>query len=239
MNSNDHIVKSYDRQLNELDKIIAEMGGLAEAQFADSIEALMKRDEDKAARIIAADKRLDQLEHAVDAQAIKMIALRQPMADDLRMVVTALRTASILERVGDYAKNVAKRAVALSATSPVGPAKTVMRMGHIVQGMLKDVLDSYLEHDVAKALAVRERDEEVDALHTSLFRELITYMMEDPRNITPCTHLLFVAKNVERVGDQATNIAEHVHFMVTGKLLTEDRSKSDEASFLVVEGEGA
>lgn len=233
--NNNHIVKSYDRELNELDKIIAEMGGLAEAQIADAIDALMKRDEDKAARVVASDKRLDQLEHEIDEQAIKMIALRQPMGEDLRFIVSALRCASAIERVGDYAKNVAKRAVALSNATPVGPAKTVVRMGRIAQSMLKDVLDAYLEHDVAKADAVRERDEEVDALHTTMFRELVTYMMEDPRQITSCTHLLFVAKNIERIGDHATNIAEHIHFMVTGELLVDERAKSDDSSYLVVE----
>ncbi|MGB0683568.1 MAG: phosphate signaling complex protein PhoU [Magnetovibrionaceae bacterium] len=233
--NNNHIVKSYDRELNDLDKIIAEMGGLAEAQIADAIDALMKRDEEKAARVVASDKRLDMLEHEIDEQAIKMIALRQPMGEDLRFIVSALRCASAIERVGDYAKNVAKRAVALSNTTPIGPAKTVVRMGRIAQTMLKDVLDAYLEHDVAKADAVRERDEEVDALHTTMFRELVTYMMEDPRQITSCTHLLFVAKNIERIGDHATNIAEHIHFMVTGELLVDERVKSDDSSYLVVE----
>lgn len=234
MNTNDHTVKAYDRELNELDKVIAEMGGLAEAQLSDAIDALIKRDEEKAARVVASDKRLDTLEHEVDELAIKMIALRQPMGDDLRMIVSALRCASAIERIGDYAKNVAKRAVALSNSAPVGPAKTVVRMGRIVQSMLKDVLDAYLDHDVAKAESVRIRDADVDSLHTSLFRELVTYMMEDPRQITPCTHLLFVAKNIERIGDHATNISEHIHFMVTGDMVTEDRLKGDESSYLVV-----
>ena len=231
----EHIVKSFDEELNRLDGIIAEMGGLAEAQLADAIEVLTTRDAEKASRVVAVDSRIDTLEGEVDAQAIRMLALRQPMADDLRVVIVALKTSAVIERIGDYAKNVAKRTVALAQMPPIGPARTIGRMGRLVQEMIKNVLDAYLARDLAKADDVRVRDEEVDALYTSVFRELLTYMMEDPRNITPCTHLLFAAKNIERIGDHATNIAENVHFLITGEVLQDDRPKGDATSFTVVQ----
>ena len=212
--SSEHIVKSFDEQLRRLENLIAEMGGLAEAQLADAIDAMSYRDLDKAARIIADDQRIDDLELLVDQEAIAMLALRQPMARDLREIVGALKAASMLERIGDYAKNVAKRTAALVETPPVPSAQTVVRLGMLAQEMIKDVLDAYIARDAEKADQVRQRDQELDALHTSIFRELLTYMMEDPRNITACTHLLFVAKNIERIGDHATNIAEVVIFMV-------------------------
>lgn len=231
---NDHIVKSFDEDLRQLDNFIAEMGGLAEHQFADAIKALTRRDSELAERVIQNDKRIDELETQVDDHTIRMLALRQPMADDLRVVITALRIASLIERIGDYAKNVAKRTVAITQTPPVGPAKTIARMGTVVQGMIKTVLDAYLQRDAQLAHDVRVRDEEVDALHTSLFREVLTYMMEDPRSISACTHLLFVAKNIERIGDHATNIAENVHFLVHGKLPQDMRPKGDDSSYTVV-----
>lgn len=233
----DHIVTKFDEDLHLLDNYIAEMGGLAEHQFADSIKALGKRDVELAERVIVNDKRIDDLEQQVDAHTISMLALRQPMADDLRVVITALRIASLLERIGDYAKNISKRTVAITQTPPMGPSRTIARMGHVVQGMIKTVLDAYLQRDAGLAKDVRMRDEEVDALHTSLFRELLTYMMEDPRSISACTHLLFVAKNIERIGDHATNIAENVHFLVHGKLPEDNRPKGDESSYTVVGGE--
>ncbi len=229
----DHIVKSFDDDLKRLDNIIAEMGGLAEVQLANAIEGLLKRDSEKANRVIASDKQLDALEQEVDALAVQMLALRQPMANDLRVVITALRTASIIERIGDYAKNIAKRTVAISQAAPTGPTKTIGRMGKQVQSMIKNVLDAYITRDAAKAEDVRVSDTEVDDLHTSLFRELLTYMMEDPGNITACTHLLFIAKNIERMGDHATNIAENVLFLVTGSAPDEDRIKGDDSSFVV------
>ncbi len=231
----EHIVKSFDEELNRLDGIIAEMGGLAEAQLADAIEVLATRDAEKASRVVTNDKRIDTLESEVDAQAQRMLALRQPMADDLRVVIVALKTSAVIERIGDYAKNVAKRTVALAQMPPIGPSRTIARMGRLVQEMIKNVLDAYLARDLAKADDVRVRDEEVDALYTSVFRELLTYMMEDPRNITPCTHLLFAAKNIERIGDHATNIAENVHFLITGEVLEDDRPKGDATSFTVVQ----
>jgi len=231
----EHIVKSFDDDLNRLDNIIAEMGGLAEHQLANSIDAMVKRNEDLAEQVIASDKRIDTLEAEVVDLAIAMLALRQPMADDLRVVITALRTAALIERIGDYAKNIAKRTVALSQTPPMGPSRMVGRMGRQVQRMIQDVLDAYVKRDADKAEDVREADAEVDALHTSLFREILTYMMEDPRVITSCTHLLFVAKNIERIGDHATNIAENVYFLVHGNMPADKRQKDDESSFLVVD----
>jgi phosphate transport system protein len=165
---------------------------------------------------------------------VTLLALRQPMAADLRLVVGSLRIASDLERMADYAKNVAKRSVALSQMSPVSVAATLPRMGRVAQEMVKDVLDAYVARDVDKAVGVWNRDEELDALHASLFRELVTHMMEDARNITPSTHLLFIAKNLERIGDHATNIAEAIHFQVRGLSLGETRPKGDEASGAVV-----
>jgi phosphate transport system protein len=233
--STNHIVKSFDEDLKKLDNTIAEMGGLAEVQLADAIEALIKRDTELADRVIAGDKKIDMLEADMDAHATTTLALRQPMADDLRVTITALRTASLIERIGDYAKNIAKRSVVLSQSPPLGPAKSINRMATLVQGMIKDVLDAYVARDVDKAEAVRARDADADLLHTSLFREILTYMMEDPRTITSCTHLLFVAKNLERIGDHATNIAENVYYLVNGEPLVDEREKSDASSFTVVE----
>jgi phosphate transport system protein len=241
--ASEHIVKAFDEQLNHLDNIIAEMGGLAEVQLADAIEALMQRDSDKAALVAAADVRIDQLESDIDHLAESLLALRQPMAADLRAVICALKTSGIIERIGDYAKNVAKRTAALVELPPVPPALPVARLGRLAQEMIKDVLDAYVTRDVVKAEMVRERDKELDTLYTSIFREFLTYMMEDPRNITPCTHLLFVAKNIERIGDHTTNIAENVYFLIEGKMPPEERQKGDASSFTVVgpktKGDGA
>lgn len=234
--THDHIVKSFDADLNRLDHIIAEMGGLAEAQLADAIDALVTRDGERATQVIAADRRIDDLEREVDVQVIRMLALRQPMADDLRVVIASLRTSSIIERIGDYAKNVSKRTVALAQTPPLVAAYgSVSRMGRVVQEMIKNVLDAYLVRDLAKAEDVRCRDGEVDSMHSSLFREMLTYMMEDPRSITSCAHLLFVAKNIERIGDLATNISEQVHFLVMGEIPDDDRPKGDSSSYMVID----
>lgn len=233
--STDHIVKSFDEDLQKLDNIIAEMGGLAEIQLADAIDAMLKRDAEKAERVIEHDTRLDELETQLNERATELLALRQPMAEDLRAVICALKTSAVLERIGDYAKNIAKRTIALSQTAPIGPARTVARMGQLVQGMIKNVLDAYVSRDAEKAEDVRHRDEEVDALHTSLFREVLTYMMEDPRFITSGTHLLFVAKNIERIGDHTTSIARNVYVLVNGVAPEEQRTKSDASSYTVVE----
>jgi phosphate transport system protein len=177
------------------------------------------------------------MEIEIDRQAVALLALRQPMARDLREIVSALKISGMLERSGDYAKNVAKRTVTLVEMPPVPSAQTVARLGYLSQEMIKDVLDAYVERDPEKAEAVRQRDRDVDALYTSIFRELLTYMMEDPRSITACTHLLFIAKNFERIGDHATNIAEAVEFLVEGRLTFDDRPKDDTSSFTMVEPE--
>ena len=232
--TNEHTVRSFDEELNRLDNEIAEMGGLAEHQLAEAIIAFTRRDVELAARVAGADIAVDRLEEQIDHRAVTLLALRQPMAADLRVVISALKTAAILERVGDYAKNVAKRTSALAELPPMPPASSIARLGGLVQNMLKDVLDAYGSRDVDKAAQVCVRDEEVDALYTSLFRELLTYMMEDARNITPGTHLLFIAKNLERVGDHATNIAENIIFAARGRQSHVDRPKGDQSSYTVL-----
>jgi len=213
----EHIIKSYDQELQRLDNIIAEMGGLSESQLAAAIEAVAKRDSELAARVVKSDAQVDELEREVESLVVRLLALRQPMARDLRQIIAGLKIASDLERIADYAANVAKRAIALNQAPPVKPVSGIPRMGRLGSGMIKDVLDAFVERDADKALAVWLRDEEMDDLYTSLFRELLTYMIEDPRNITACTHLLFMAKNLERIGDHATNIAEDVIYMVAGR----------------------
>ena len=205
---NEHIVKSFEDELKSLDQLIAEMGGLAEEQLSDAIEAMIKRDVDTAMGIKQSDKNIDALAQEIDTTAIRILALRQPMGQDLRAVIVALKTAAILERIGDHAKNTAKRTKVLVESPQIGAIKTVERMSLLVQAMISDVLDAYALRDAKKAAEILQRDEEVDDLHTSLFRELLTYMMEDPRNISACTHLMFVTKNIERMGDHATNIAK-------------------------------
>ncbi|MBM3479665.1 MAG: phosphate signaling complex protein PhoU [Alphaproteobacteria bacterium] len=232
-----HIVKSYDEQLRKLNDTLARMGGVVEAQISAAMQALARRDPDLAMQTVEGDRRVDALEREVDTQVVNLLALRQPVASDLRLVVGSLRIASDLERMADYAKNVAKRSVALSQLAPVPVPPTLPRMGRVAQEMVKDVLDAHVGRDVPKAVAVWNRDEELDALHDSLFRELVTHMMEDARNITPTTHLLFIAKNIERIGDHATNVAEMVQFQVTGRNLDEARPKGDDASLAVVQPE--
>jgi phosphate transport system protein len=233
---NEHIVKSYDSELNQLQNMIAEMGGLAEMQLARAIAALVKYDSEAANDIVEKDRRIDELEDQIDELAVRLIAKRQPMASDLRTIITGLKVSANLERIGDYAKNIAKRTVTISsATGLRGPIATIARMAALVQSMIKNVLDAYIAHDADKADDVRARDQEVDQLHSGLFRELLTYMMEDPRNITPCTHLLFIAKNVERVGDHVTSVAEQIHYMVHGELPLGERPKQDLSSFTLVE----
>ncbi len=231
----DHIVKSFDEDLSRLSDLISRMGGIAENQLDKAIDALQNRDSVLAEAVIDADIKVDQLQYEIEELALRMIALRQPMAADLRETVAALKIAPLIERIGDYAKNVAKRAIALNQIPPVKPLFTIPRMGRMVREMLKDVLDAFANKDVGKAREVWLADEEVDEMHDSLFREMLTYMMEDPRNITPCTHLLFAARNIERMGDLATNIAEIIQFQVTGEALGGERPKVDDASVTIVE----
>ena len=232
-----HTVKSFDEELKRLMNLISQMGGLVETQVQDCILSLAKRDSTIAERVIQGDLKIDGLEYDVNDLTVRMLALRQPLAEDLRRVVGALKISADLERIGDYAAKISKRAVALNQLPPARPAAGIPRMGKMVQQILKEVLDAYVEQDAEKALLVWRRDEEVDEMYTSLFRELLTYMMEDPRNITPCTHLLFMAKNIERIGDHATNIAETLYYQVTGRPLTAERPKGDTSAFTVIEPE--
>jgi phosphate transport system protein len=194
----------------------------------------MKRDSELAARVVEGDAQVDQLEHEVDGLVVRLLALRQPMARDLREILAALRIASDLERICDYAANVAKRSIVLNQSPPVKPVYTLPRMVKLAQGLTKDVLDAYVARDADKALVAWARDEELDEMYSSLFRELLTYMMEDPRNITASTHVLFMAKNVERIGDHATNIAETVYFLVNGTPLTQVRPKRDNSDQAII-----
>ncbi|MBI4184222.1 MAG: phosphate signaling complex protein PhoU [Proteobacteria bacterium] len=232
-----HIVKSYDEELNRLTTLITQMGGLGEAQVASAIQAVTKRDSELASRVVETDRKVDAMEREVQALVIRLLALRQPMAQDLRTIVTALKVSADLERIADYAKNVAKRALVLNQMRPIRTVNGVQRLSRIVQEMIKDILDAYVDLDAAKAVEVWRRDEEVDDMYTSLFRELLTYMMEDPRNITACTHLLFIAKNIERIGDHVTNIAETIHFLVRGEALPVERPKGETTIYAVVEPE--
>lgn len=232
--SSEHIVRSFAQELQRLVNLITQMGGVAEAQVAAAVKAVTRRDVSLAAQVMQSDPRLDEYEREIDVEAVRLLARRQPVAQDLREIVSALRVAADLERIGDYAANIAKRSLVLAQMPAVRPASAIPRVGRLVEEILKDVLDAYIERDVDKAISVWKRDEELDDLHTSLFREVLTYMMEDPRTITPCTHLLFMAKNLERIGDHATNIAETIHYVVVGQPLKIDRPKSDSASFAVV-----
>jgi len=229
-----HVVKSYDEELRRLRNTITEMGGLAESQLATAIDAVVKRDSELAASVVEGDARVDQLQRDSDNLAIRLLALRQPMARDLREILAALKIASDLERVADYAANVAKRAIALNQTPPVRPVYALPRMAQLAQLLIKDVIDAYVARDADRAYAVWMRDAELDEMYSSLFRELLTYMMEDPRNISACTHLLFMAKNIERIGDHATNIAEDLYYLVHGTPLTEARPKGDQSSLEII-----
>jgi phosphate transport system protein len=231
----EHIVRSYDTDLEGIRRSLAEMGGMAERMLGDSTVALVRGDTALAQKIITADQRLDNLQREVEEKAVLTIARRQPLAQDLRELISAIRLASDIERVGDLAKNIAKRAVAIAGQFQP-PHRAVVGLEHIsrlVQAQLKDVLDAYAATNEQKALDVWRRDDEIDALYTSLFRELLTYMMEDPRNITFCTHLLFCAKNIERIGDHTTNIAETIHYLVTGDALDINRPKLDTTNISV------
>ena len=231
----DHTAKAFDVDLQELTRMVAEMGGLAEKQVADAVDALAHRDTDRAQQTVAADPDIDALQAQIEERAVLTIARRQPMAVDLREVVGALRVCNDLERIGDLAKNIGKRVIALDGDfHPAQLLRGVEHMGALVLTQLKEVLDSYVGHDLKKALAVWNGDEEVDDMCTSLFRELLTYMMEDPRNITFCIHLMFCAKNIERIGDHATNIAETVYYMVEGRPIADERPKGDTTKFAAV-----
>jgi len=228
----DHTAKAFDTDLQEITRKVAEMGGLVERQITDAVQALVDRDLELGERVMAADPQVDALQRDIEEKSILTIARRQPMAVDLREIVGAMRVCNDLERIGDHAKHIGKRVVALDGDFyPQKLIRGVEHMAELVAAQLKQVLDSYASRDLPSALAVWKGDEEVDAMCTSLFRELLTYMMEDPRNITFCMHLMFCAKDIERMGDHATNIAETVYYMIEGRPITDQRPKGDPTNF--------
>ena len=234
----DHTTKAFDVDLREITGMVADMGHEVEKEIAHALDGLGNRDADLAQRAIALDAGIDALQHEIEEKAVLTIARRQPMAIDLREIIGAVRIANDLERMGDLAKNIGKRVGPLSEDlHPANLMLGVERMGELVLGRIRQVLDSYANRDLDPALAVWNGDEEVDSACTSLFRELLTYMMEDPRNITYCLHLMFCAKNIERMGDHATNIAETVYYIVEGRAIAEQRPKGDTTSFAAMIGE--
>jgi phosphate transport system protein len=227
----EHIVKAFGDELAQLQAEIARMGGIAEAQVNDAIDCVARRDVALAEAVIARDEKLDDLQRDIERRVIRLIALRQPMAKDLRRAVSAMKLAHSLERTGDLARNIAKRAIVIAGSEPITPlTRSIERMGRLVAGRMKEVLDAYTTSDVERAMTVWANDEEVDEHYNSLFRELLTYMMGDPRMISPCAHLLFVAKNLERIGDHATNFAEIIHYEITGEEIGEERPKAETLS---------
>ncbi|MGC9269032.1 phosphate signaling complex protein PhoU [Acidiphilium sp.] len=222
-----HILSSFETDLGRLRDMVAVMGGLVETELADATAALLSRDAVLASRVVDFDARVDAEERAIEQAAIRVLALRQPVADDLRHVVAALKVTTDLERIGDYAANVAKRTLILNQSTPAYPLTSLAQMSRLVQENLKTTIDAFGEADPQKAMAVWRADQMIDDLYTTIFRELITYMMEDPRNITACTHLLFIAKNLERIGDHATNVAELTYYAATGETLPDTRPKGD------------
>ncbi len=230
----EHLVKSFDQQLKRLRNFLTEMGGIVENQVALATEAVLDRDASAATRAVEADPKVDALEREAEQFVIGLLALRQPVAGDLRQIVAALKISSELERIGDYAANVAKRSIVLAQFSLPASLAGLGNMARLVQEQLKTIIDAIGDGDTEKAISVWRSDEIVDDLYNAIFRELITYMMEDPRNITPCTHLLFIAKNLERMGDHATNIAEMVYYTVTGQVLPDTRPKGNSAAYAVV-----
>jgi phosphate transport system protein len=230
----DHIVRSYDDQLRKLRDMVARMGGLAERQVNDATTALVRRDTVLAAEVVSRDGALDQLEREIDSFVVRLLALRQPMASDLRSIVATMKVAHDLERIGDYARNAAKRSIVIAQQPVIGSLNGFQRMSAMVQENLKLAIDALANDDADAAQRVWAADEPIDDVYNGIFRELLTHMMEDPRNITAAIHLLFIAKNFERIGDHATNIAETVHYAVRGDTLPEDRPKSDASAYAVV-----
>lgn len=233
MNETTHIASAFDRDLDAIQALIMKMGGLVETAISDSAKALEMRDVELAATVRANDKLIDALEEQVAAEVARVIAMRSPTAGDLRTVLSVLKISGNLERVGDYAKNLAKRTSVLSEMQPVnGTGASIRRMTKLVNLMMKDALDAYIQRDADLAADVRARDIEVDQMYNALFREFLTHMMEDPRNITACMHLHFIAKNIERMGDHVTSIAEQVVYLVTGEVPDDDRDKADSTSYM-------
>ncbi|WP_277979742.1 phosphate signaling complex protein PhoU [Sphingomonas phyllosphaerae] len=220
-NSQEHTVKAFDQDIGQLRGLISQMGGLAERAIAEAMVALQRGDAEQAARVAAGDRKIDALEAEVERTAVRIIALRAPMADDLREVVAALKIAGVVERIADYAKNIARRVPQIESEHRIDPISTLPAMAKMASGMVHEVLDAFAARDPDKALAVCESDRALDDFYDSIFRTLVTYMVENPKTISQCAHLLFVAKNLERIGDHATNVAEMVYFAATGTRLTE------------------
>ena len=234
MGNEQHIVSAFDRDLEAIQAMIMKMGGLVEVAIQNAAQSLETRDEELAEKVRNDDKLVDAIEEQVNSEAVRLIALRAPTAGDLRTVLTVMKISANLERVGDYAKNMGKRTSVLVQMSPIeGSSGAIRRMARAVEVMLKDVLDAYIQRDIELAADVRRRDLEVDQMYNALFREFLTHMMEDPRNITACMHLHFIAKNIERMGDHVTNIAEQVIFLVTGQMPDDERPKRDNTSTTV------
>lgn len=233
----EHTVKSFQEELEKIGTGIAQMGGLTEAQLAAALESIQRRDNQLAERTVREDARIDELETQIETQAVRVIALRQPMASDLREAIAAIKISNDLERIGDLAKNIAKRAIVIGSDFNIENRliQSIGRMGRLAQGQLKAVLDAYSNRDAQVAMEVWRQDEEIDEMYNSIFRELLTYMMEDPRTIGASTHLLFIAKNVERIGDHTTNIAETVRYLITGERVVDDRPKGDTTSMTSIE----
>jgi len=222
-----HTVKAFDEDLGQLRALVSEMGGRAEIAITSALDALSNRDLESAARIVEGDRKIDELEAEIERQVVRLIALRAPMADDLREVLAALKIAGLVERMGDYAKNIAKRIALLQDVRGIDALAMLPAMGKIAAEMVRNVLDAFVLRDADAAVAVSARDKAVDDFYNSLFRSLLTYMMENPHNITASTHLLFIAKNIERIGDHATNVAEMVYFAATGRQMAE-RAKGED-----------
>jgi phosphate transport system protein len=230
----EHLVKSFDQDLKRLTDMLIRMGGIVENQVVLASEAVMERNAEAATRTVEEDVKVDALEREVDAFVIRMLALRQPMAADLRHIVAGLKITGDLERIGDYAANVAKRSIVLAQFPAPYSLGGLAHMLALVQAQLKSIIDALGSNDSDKAIEVWRSDRAVDDIYNTIFRELITYMMEDPRNITPCTHLLFIAKNLERIGDHTTNIAETIYYAVKGEVIPDVRPKGDTSVYAVV-----
>ncbi|MCO6415555.1 phosphate signaling complex protein PhoU [Siccirubricoccus sp. KC 17139] len=234
----EHTVRSYGEELRRLREMVARMGGLAERQVADATSALVRRDAELATEVMGRDSAIDTLEREIEAFCIRLLALRQPVGQDLRLIIAALKIIHSIERIGDYARNAAKRSVVLAQQPPLGSLNGFQRMAKLVQENLKGAMDALVNDDATRAGEVWNSDQSVDEVYNGIFREMLTFMMEDPRNITAATHLLFVAKNLERIGDHATNIAETVYYAVSGETLGEERPKADSSAFAVVRPPG-
>ncbi len=230
----EHLVKSYDTELNRLRAMMSEMGGIVENQVALASQAILQRDSEAATQAVAEDPRVDALERDIEQFVVRILALRQPMAADLRFIVASMKMTGDLERIGDYATNAAKRSIVLSQFALPFSLAGLANMFRLVQAQLKSIIDAVGAGDTDMAIEVWRSDQAIDDVYNGIFRELITYMMEDPRNITPCTHLLFIAKNLERIGDHATNIAETVYYAVRGEVIPDARPKGDNSPYAVV-----